>query len=479
MLHSDVCYDDVGHIPADHVKPLFAGFGLVDLVYSGEISVEQFDDAFPDLDFVFHDDSFRKLYSFVRRLLAFGAVSSESCPSFPNSLILSQVGEYFDSSRTNCLWNENIKTGKNTPLHQLVNYGIFGTAIQTQAYWPRCRRQYGIVGEPGMRFAKRKFLVAALCLLAAAGVTWRIFAMAESTRDTAAVVRVLKRVYKGTRITRDMLHSVEVGAYGLGAEALTGWDGVVGKYAAADLFPEDNLTAEKFEEFENMADSYVQKARDARLSAVSVELGGISAGFSGKLKVGDVVSAFVFVGKSGSDAGKGEVVLDPELKYLEIAAITNNRAEDIEYEADGANDSAGISRVQGDVRVPASITFIVDTVQAIRLIEAENTGKIHIVYQGRGAYGQELLDGEARKPGAGAKEPESEALAAKAKTPAIADRGDDPAAAKPPAVNTVAADMAGQDAAAIARPPAGQGAAAAAVAAADFDLAWPQGTVGK
>jgi pilus assembly protein CpaB len=238
---------------------------------------------------------------------------------------------------------------------------------------------------------KRKFLVAIVCLAVAALLTWRLFDIADSTKDVAVVVKVARRVDKGTLIAQDMLRVAEIGAYGLEGDLIESADSVTGKYAATDLFPEDNLTAGKFTDINDMADNYVQKARDASLSAVSVGLGGISAGLSGKLKIGDVVSALVFVAQGGQAASNGEVISYPELKFLEIADITNNRAEDIGRETgfDGADTG---KRNQGDAQIPASVTFLVNQEQALRLVEAENTGKIHLVFQGRGAHGQRLLN---------------------------------------------------------------------------------------
>jgi len=241
-----------------------------------------------------------------------------------------------------------------------------------------------------MRFYKRKFILAFVCLLISAALTWMLFDSVEASKETVAVLQVSKRVEKGARITADMLRHAELGAYGLDARALMSDDAVIGKYAAGDLYPGDILTPEKFKGIDEIADSYVQKTRESGLSAVSIQLKGVSAGMSGKLKAGDVVAAYVFVAEGGVGSGRGSVIDYPELQYLEIAAVTNSRAEDIRYEPDRELDYERMKTL-GDTAIPATVIFIVDEQQAMRLVEAENTGVVHLVFKGRGEYAQELL----------------------------------------------------------------------------------------
>ncbi|MDR3119877.1 MAG: hypothetical protein LBU58_00840, partial [Clostridiales bacterium] len=238
---------------------------------------------------------------------------------------------------------------------------------------------------------KRKFAVAFLCLLVSAALTWKLFDEAERTKATVTVLRVTERVEAGTRITDAMLRQAEIGAYGIGDGALTDGAQAVGKYAAADLFPEDTLTAEKFIELDQIADNFVQKARQDHKTAVSIALKGVSASLSGKLKKGDVVSALVFVDQSGTGAQKGYVRSYPELQYLEVAAVANSKAEEIAAGPEAPQQDQTAAKSAGDAAIPASVTFIADESQAVSLVEAENIGNIHLVFRGRGQYGQELL----------------------------------------------------------------------------------------
>ena len=250
-----------------------------------------------------------------------------------------------------------------------------------------------------MRFYKRKFLFAILCLAASAALTWSLFGKVEASKETAQVLQVARRVEKGAMVTADMLRRVEVGAYGLDARALASADGLEGKYAACDLYPGDALTPEKFKTIGEITDSYVQSARETGKSAVSIQIKSVSAGMSGKLMAGDVVAAYVFVGEGGVGSGKGSVVAYPELQFLEVAAVTNSRAEDIRYAPDREADHDRVKSL-GDTAIPATVIFIVDEPQAMRLVEAENTGVVHLVFRGRGEYAAGLL--QAQGLGAGA-----------------------------------------------------------------------------
>ena len=241
-----------------------------------------------------------------------------------------------------------------------------------------------------MRFYKRKFLIAIICLAVSAALTWKVFDSAERSKETVTLVQASARVEKGALITPGMLRRAEVGAFGAPAAALSAEDAALGKYAACDMYPGDVITPEKLKTIDEIADGYIQKIREQNKTAVSIQLKGISPGLSGKLKPGDAVTVCVFKGKGGFGADEGEAVIYPELQYMEIAAVTNNRAEDIKYEPDREVNHDSIKNL-GDTAIPATVIFIADERQAVRLVEAENTGVIHLIFRGRGEYAQELL----------------------------------------------------------------------------------------
>jgi pilus assembly protein CpaB len=251
-----------------------------------------------------------------------------------------------------------------------------------------------------MRFHKKKFFIALLCLAVSAALTWKLFDSVDESKETATVIQASERIEKGTLVTAGMVRRAEIGSYGLDARTIKSEGEILGKYAACDIYPGDSLILENFKEIGEITDNYVIKTREAGKSAVSVQIKGVSAALSGKLKTGDVVSAYVFVSEGGIGSNKGGVVVYPELQCLEIAAVTNSRAEDIDYEPDRPTDNERMKAL-GDSAIPATVVFITDERQAIRLIEAENTGVIHLVFKGRGEYARKLLDEYETKAGGG------------------------------------------------------------------------------
>ena len=242
-----------------------------------------------------------------------------------------------------------------------------------------------------MRFVKKRFFSALGCLAVSAVLTWKLMEIVDLSKETTHVLQVTKLVEKGTMLESELLTKVEVGAFGVRTGILADKEAVIGKYAVADLYPGDNLTMEKLVDFEEVADNYVIKTQNRDKVAVSVDVKGISASLSGKLQVGDIVSVLVYVDDGSQGIGRGSVRDYPELKFLEIAAISNNKANDILYEPEIPSEN-GHQKHTGDEAIPASITFITNETQALRLVEAENTGSVHLVFRGRGEYGKKQLE---------------------------------------------------------------------------------------
>ena len=244
-----------------------------------------------------------------------------------------------------------------------------------------------------MRFIKKRILVAVICIAISGALSWKLLNVAESSKETVRVIRATEVIKRGTMITGDKLRTVEIGSYGLSEGTIIEGDKVVGMYASADIYPGDNLTADKFTHIEETADGFLILAQNDGKSAVSVGVKSISSALAGKLRKGDVVSVLVYVNEITQESRRGYVEEYGELRYVEIGAISNNKAEDIVYRQEGGDGSspAGGAKTTIDGMIPASVTFIVDSVQARRLVEAENMGNIHLVFRGRGEYARQLL----------------------------------------------------------------------------------------
>jgi len=75
-----------------------------------------------------------------------------------------------------------------------------------------------------------------------------------------------------------------------------------------------------------------------------------------------------------------QVILYPELHSLEVYSVENARTQDTAEVREQQKDSQSST---GDP-VPKAITLVVTEAQAQKLIQAEYTGKLHLVFEKRG-----------------------------------------------------------------------------------------------
>jgi pilus assembly protein CpaB len=93
------------------------------------------------------------------------------------------------------------------------------------------------------------------------------------------------------------------------------------------------------------------------------------------------VTVAVFADKSpNGQSASQQVIIYPELKELEVYSAENARAQDA---AQVRKQQAESQSSTGDPIVKA-VTLIVTEAQAERLIQAEYTGKLHLVFEKRG-----------------------------------------------------------------------------------------------
>jgi pilus assembly protein CpaB len=107
----------------------------------------------------------------------------------------------------------------------------------------------------------------------------------------------------------------------------------------------------------------------------------IAAGLSSHLQSGDIVTVAVFLNKtSDNQSATPQVILYPELKGLEVYSVENSRTQSTAEMRKQQKESQSSS---GDP-VPRAVTLIVTEAQAEKLIEAEYTGKLHLIFEKRG-----------------------------------------------------------------------------------------------
>ena len=246
-----------------------------------------------------------------------------------------------------------------------------------------------------MRFLKNKYVLAALCLLLAAGFSFVLIPrLNEKTREVIKVVHVVKAVPASVEITADLLKTVEVGAFGQPSDVIIDPQSIIGKYAAVDLIPTDTLTPAKFLAPEEQVDGDLYSLEQRQQIAVTVSLKSLAASMAGKLQPGDIVSVYAVMPASDGFNGH-EIVMYPELELVEVLSISNNKAADTEQkkqELENQKDSSnGIVTTKEEDAIPAVITLAVDSLQAQRLIEIEASGNVHMALVGRGAAARQRL----------------------------------------------------------------------------------------
>lgn len=231
-----------------------------------------------------------------------------------------------------------------------------------------------------MRIFKNKYVIFALCMALSAIIAFVIVPTNnDNLTSQVEVIRVTRQIKKNTIITEDMLEYVAVMPLNLPENIIKDKQNIVGKVSAITLLPQDNLIPEKFINSYSITNKEFYDMDNPDKLAVSVSVKTLAASVSGKLLPGDVVSLYGFNTESKT------LVLHDDLMYVEVLAVTNSKAEDLDKR------QAGLESDTSDVVIPSTITLSVNRNQARELIELENTGNIHIVFIGRGETSHGLL----------------------------------------------------------------------------------------
>lgn len=222
-----------------------------------------------------------------------------------------------------------------------------------------------------MSILKNRTMVGALCILLSLiicfGVT-PLFNRAVSAKTD--IVRVVKEIKAGEKISKDMIQTVEVGRYGLTESVIRKPELVIGKYAKADLTVGDYILTAKLSETPAAENAYLYSL-DGTKQAMSVTIKQFADGLSGKLQSGDIVSVI-----APDYMQQGATVIPQELKYVEVISVTASS---------GYDANTGETVDSGDDReLPSTVTLLVTPEQSRVLAALEADGKLHLslVYRG-------------------------------------------------------------------------------------------------
>ena len=215
------------------------------------------------------------------------------------------------------------------------------------------------------RLFQNKMVLGGICIALAAVLTFFVLpGINKNKGETVIVIKLKENVSAGTTITEEMLEEKEVGGYGLPQNVIKDKTEIIGKFATVDIIKEDLILTDKISEY--AANAKLDKIRENGRKLVTISLPSIASGVGNYLLTGDIVSVAVYK--------DGNTTIPQELKCLEVFRVQNDDAIDIE---DGETDD-----VKG--HIASTVTLIVTDTQAQALVNAEYSGKLHIVFEKRG-----------------------------------------------------------------------------------------------
>ena len=230
-----------------------------------------------------------------------------------------------------------------------------------------------------MKLFKNRTIVGLLCIILSLVICFGLTPLFNSAKKSQMeIVRITNDISKGTEITAKMITVVTVGSYNLPTGVLTRKEAVVGTYAKVDMKAGDMVFASKLSSTPLEEFSYLSEL-DGTKEAISVTITSFAAGLSAKLESGDIVSLI-----SVDYNNMGITEIPEELKYVKVLAVTLGNGSD--KKENGIESTVeNTSQSNAEDELPATITLLVNSEQAVKLADIEKKGKIHVVMVYRGS----------------------------------------------------------------------------------------------
>ena len=213
-----------------------------------------------------------------------------------------------------------------------------------------------------------------ICIAIAVGIAFFLLPeLYEKKAATMMVCLAATDITKGSIITEQALKTAEIGAYGLPTNVVIDKQLALGCYAAVDILAGDMLTANKMQEYKVAAvlDEIIEK----ELRLVTITFRSAAAGLAAHLQQGDVVQVVTY-----TESERIPVVLVyPELARVRVYDVENAKTQSVEDVRSNFNQSGSTYDP-----VPRTVTLIATDEQATRLVEAEYSGQIHLIFVSRG-----------------------------------------------------------------------------------------------
>jgi pilus assembly protein CpaB len=220
-------------------------------------------------------------------------------------------------------------------------------------------------------------MAAALCFVVAPGIT-------KAQAKKISVVRVTQTIKEGIPITKDMVTTGSASNEDIPSNTVKSISDVIGKYTTTRLDKGVDILQSQISD--QISSPYLSDL-DGKEQAISISIKSFAAGLSGKLQSGDIVSLIV----SNYGSGK-QTVAPPELKYVKLLAATNAQGEDTDQVEKTQKDDDSTS--DQDKNIPATLTLLVNSEQATKLVDYESNGSLYatLVYRGTEDQAEKYLE---------------------------------------------------------------------------------------
>ena len=265
-----------------------------------------------------------------------------------------------------------------------------------------------------MKILRNKFLIGILCIVIGVTVGFVLLPKSQDADiNMTKVVRLTQDVEAGTKLEEKMLEIATIPAESVPDGASSTLESFLNRYASSQLYEGDILTAAKVRD--TLVDPVAAAAAKGK-QLVSVTVPSLSAGVSGTLQPGDVVSIMVTskvtqfnqnlglmtpvedqeetsgwqTGSSliSSVTKESQTYIPEELRYLEVCKVSSSDGTDALVNGDKDKEEPN--------RLPVTITFYATEAQALKLAEVEQNGEIHVTFVARGDSADAYIPREER-----------------------------------------------------------------------------------
>ena len=251
-----------------------------------------------------------------------------------------------------------------------------------------------------MKILRNKFLIGILCIVIGVTVGFVLLPRSQDADiNMTRVVRLRQDVEAGAKLEEAMMEIATIPAESVPEGASSALESFLNRYASTPLYKGDVLTAAKVRD--TLVDPVAAAAAKGK-QLVSVTVPSLSAGVSGTLQPGDVVSIMVTSkvtqfnqnlgllapaedsedeplqsgGLISSVTRESQTWIPEELRYLEVCKVSSSDGTDALVNGDKNKDEPN--------RLPVTITFYATGEQALKLAEVEQNGEIHVTFLARG-----------------------------------------------------------------------------------------------